>query len=134
MSHVTIPTVGQSTAVVENDPSQRTQAMLAHLLGIFGIVGTGIYYLVKKNDPRVGTFVKEQMKESFNFQLLMLCVFFAAGFGIGLLSVVSATVGMIASFGIYVVMIAQLVLVIQGALKANKGQAVTYPAKIRVLK
>lgn len=129
--------MSQATAtvsMVESDASQRTQAMLAHLLGIFGILGTGIYYLVKKNDPRTGSFVKEQMKESFNFQLLMFCVFFACGFAVGILAMVSTILGTVASFLLYVVMLAQLVLVIQGAMKANKGQAVTYPAKIRVLK
>lgn len=133
MSQVTV-TPSASTAVVENDPSQRTQAMLAHLLGIFGILGTGIYYLVKKNDPRVGAFVKEQMKESFNFQLLMFCVFFALNVVTIVLSFVSTILGTVASFGILLAGICSLVLVIQGAMKANKGQPVTYPAKIRVLK
>lgn len=129
--------MSQATAtvsMVESDASQRTQAMLAHLLGIFGILGTGIYYLVKKNDPRTGTFVKEQIRESFNFQLLMFCVFLVSGFAVGILAMVSTILGTVASFLLYVVMLAQLVLVIQGAMKANKGQAVTYPAKIRVLK
>jgi uncharacterized Tic20 family protein len=123
-----------NTVVVENDAAQRTQAMLAHLLGIFGILGTGIYYLIKKDDARTGSFVKEQIKESFNFQLLMLCVFVVCSVVVGVLAVVSTIVGTIASFALYVVMLAQLVLVIQGAMKANKGQPVTYPAKIRVLK
>ncbi len=121
-------------SAVENDASQRSQAMLAHLLGIFGILGTGIYYLVKKNDARTGEFVKTQIRESFNFQALAFCVFLAVGIVSGVLGAVSAILGIVLSFVSFVVMIAVLVLVIQNAMKANKGENATYKFKLPILK
>lgn len=132
MSQATVTTV--SSAVVESDPAQRSQAMLAHLLGIFGILGTGIYYLVKKNDPRAGTFVKSQIKESFNFQMLAFCVFVVANITTIVLSMVSTILGTVASFGLLLVGITVLVLVIQNAMKANRGEVATYKWKLNVLK
>lgn len=130
MSQVTAPV----SAVVETDASQRTQAMLAHLLGVFGIVGTGIYYLIKKNDAATSSFVKEQIKESFNFQALAFCVFLVANIVTIVLGMVSAILATVAGFGLMLVGITVLVLVIQNAMKANKGEAATYKFKLKILK
>ena len=123
-----------SSSVVENDASQRTQAMLAHVLGVFGILGTGIYYLVKRNDPRTGAFVQQQIKESFNFQALAFCVFLVANIATIVLGMVSSILGTVAGFGLMLVGIVVLVLVIQNAMKANKGEAATYKFKLPILK
>src|SRR3954451_716972 len=56
---------GLAATYVESDTAQRGQAKIAHLLGIFGIVGKGIYYYLKHSDA--GTFARDQMKEAFNF-------------------------------------------------------------------
>src|SRR3954468_3097412 len=50
---------------VEQDPAQCAQAKVAHLFGILGILGTGINYYLKHK--QAGPFVKDQMKEAFNF-------------------------------------------------------------------
>lgn len=120
------------TSYVETDPAQCSQARLAHLLGIFGIVGTGIFYVVKKNEA--GPFVKDQMKEAFNFQLLV----FAVAIVLNVVSVIGAAIvgaiAMVLSLAVMALMVGALVLTILNALKAGKGQVARYPARIPVLK
>ena len=129
----TQPTPGSLPAsYVETDAAQCGQAKVAHLLGIFGILGTGIYYLVKRHDA--GTFVRDQMKEAFNFHLLV--------FAIGIvLAIVGAVAGAILTvlglvFGIVhlALIVGAIVLAVLNALKAGKGQVARYPARISVLK
>lgn len=123
-----------SGPVVESDPAQRTQAMIAHLAGIFGIVGTGIFYLIKKNDPTAGPFVKDQIKEAFNFHVGFIAAYIAMIVVAIVLGLISSTLMMIWSLVMMLVCVGVLVLVILSALKANKGIAARYPFKIPVLK
>jgi uncharacterized Tic20 family protein len=127
------PTPGSLPAdYVESDPAQRSQAKLAHILGIFGILGTGIYYLVKKNEA--GPFAKDQMKEAFNFQLLVFCVQVAvsiAGTVAGMAVALLATVFSLVSLAIFVGVI---VLLVKNCTKAGNGQVARYPARLSVLK
>ena len=120
--------------VVESDPAQRTQAMIAHLCGIFSILGTGIFYLVKKNDATAGPFVKDQIKEAFNFHIALFAAYIALVVVMIVLGMISATLMMIASLLVMLVGLGVLVLVILNAVKANKGIAARYPFKIAVLK
>jgi uncharacterized protein len=122
--------------VVENDPAQRSQAMIAHLLGLLGILGTGIYYLIKKNDAKAGPFVKDQMKEAFNFQLAIFVVMIALNIvsaivvGVTHSALLASLIGLLS----LVIYVGVLVLLVLNAIKANKGIAARYPFKIPALK
>lgn len=122
--------------LTEADPGQRTQAMVAHLLGILGILGTGIYYLVKKNDPTVGPFVRDQMKEVFNWELFLTVVIVVLYVIATIIIVVthSAILAGLLSLLSLIVTVGNWVLVIMNAMKANKGIAARYPYKLAVLK
>jgi uncharacterized Tic20 family protein len=117
---------------VENDPVQRSEAKIAHLLGIFGIIGTGVYYLVKRTTA--GPFTLSQMKEAFNFQLAV----FAAAIALMIVGVIAAIVigplAILFSLASMALMIGDIVLSIVNALKAGNGHAVRYPFRINVLK
>ena len=64
------PTPGSLPAdYVETDAAQCSSAKAAHLCGIFGILGTGIYNLLKRKDAR--PFVRDQAAEAFNFHLMV---------------------------------------------------------------
>ena len=117
---------------IETDQVQCSQAKIAHLLGIFGIVGTGIFYIVKKNDA--GTFVKDQMKEAFNFHLLVFVVSIVLSIVGAIAAAMVGVLGIIFSFASFVLMIGALVLSILNAMKAGKGQVARYPARLNVLK
>ena len=127
------PTPGSLPAdYVESLPAQRSQAQVAHLCGIFGIVGTGIYYLVKKNDA--GPFVRDQMKEAFNFHLLVFCCAIALNIcGVVATSIIGL-LGLLFSLATFALMIGALVLSITNAMKAGKGYVARYPARLSVLK
>jgi uncharacterized Tic20 family protein len=130
---LTQPTPGSLPAsYVESDPAQRSAAQIAHILGIFGILGTGIYYLVKKNDA--GAFVKDQMKEAFNFQLLVFVAAIALGIVGGIAMAIIGVLGLIFNLASVALMIGALVLCITNAMKAAKGQVARYPARLSVLK
>ena len=117
---------------VEADPAERSRAKTAHLLGLFGIVGTGIYYAIKRSEA--GDFARDQMKEAFNFHVLV----FASAIALCIVGAIAAAiiglVGMVISLFSTVLVIGALVLSILNAMKAGNGQVVRYPARIRVLK
>ena len=130
---LTQPTPGSLPAdYVESLPDQRSQAQIAHLCGIFGILGTGIYYLVKKNDA--GPFVRDQMKEAFNFHLLVFCCAIALNVCGIIATAVIGLLGLIFSLATFALVIGALVLTITNAMKAGKGQVARYPARLSVLK
>ena len=117
---------------VESDPAQCGQAKVAHLLGLFGIVGTGIFNIVKRSDA--GPFVRDQMKEAFNFHAFV----FVAAIVLSVVGVVSAAIigilGLLVSLANLALMIGAIVLAITNAMKAGKGQVVRYPARLSILK
>ena len=129
---LTQPTPGSLPAdYVENDPAQRSEAKLAHILGIFGILGTGIYYLVKKD--KAGAFAKDQMKEAFNFQLLIFCVQMALSIVGAVAGAVATALSMVFSLASLAVFIGVIVLLVKAAGKAGKGEVARYPARIGAL-
>jgi uncharacterized Tic20 family protein len=117
---------------VEVDPVQRSQAKIANWLGVFGILGTGIYYFLKQSGA--GPFARDQMKESFNFQLLAFAVAVVLGVVGVVLGAVVGVLAMIVSYVRLAVMLGALVLAIMNGIKAGKGEVARYPARIRVLK
>ena len=117
---------------VEADPVQRGQARNAHLLGILGILGTGIYYHLKRKEA--GGFALDQMKEAVNFQVLVFIVAVVlaiagsiAGHVVGLLALVFGLAQLALGVG-------AIVLSVVNSTKAGKGQPARYPARINVLK
>ena len=119
---------------VENDAAQRSGAKIAHFLGIFGILGTGIYYIVKKNDATAGPFVRDQMKEAFNFQLLVFCIAMALNITGAIASSIVGVLGLLFSLAAMALLVGGLVLAIMNGLKAGNGQVARYPARLSVLK
>jgi uncharacterized Tic20 family protein len=132
-SAFTQPTPGSLPAsYVETDAAQCGQAKVAHFLGFFGIVGTGIYYLVKRNDA--GTFVRDQMKEAFNFHLLVFAVAIVVAIVGAVAGLILSVLGLVFSLVSCALIVGAIVLSVLNALKAGKGQVARYPARISVLK
>jgi uncharacterized Tic20 family protein len=130
---LTQPTPGSLPATyVEGDPNQCNEAKIAHLLGIFGILGTGIFYLVKKGTA--GPFVRDQMAEAFNFHLLVLCSAIALNIVGVIAAMVAGPLAVLFSLAVFAIWIGALVLSITNAMKAGKGQVCRYPARLSVLK
>ena len=104
---------------------QRTMALLAHILGLFtGFIGALIIWLVNKDDASK-SFVTDQAKEALNFQITLIIAAFVSG----LLTLVLIGFLLLAVIGI-----ANLVLCILAAVKANNGEAYRYPFAIRLIK
>ena len=113
------PTTGEAPQ------DQRTMSLLAHLLGIVtGPIGALIIWLVSKDDASKG-FVVDQSKEALNFQIT---VFIAI-----VISWILAFV-LIGLLLMPLVGIANLVLCIMAAMKANNGEAYRYPFTLRLIK
>ena len=117
---------------IESDPAQCSQAKTAHLLGFFGILGTGIYYLIKKD--KAGAFLRDQMTEAFNFHLLVFAAQVVLSVAAAVAGAVMAVLGMVFSLASTALAIGAIVLLVMNALKAGKGQVARYPARLRVLK
>lgn len=110
--------------IIESAPSQddRNLAMLAHLLGIFsGFVGALVIWLIKKEESR---FVAEEAREALNFQLTMALAFVVSWM---------LTFVLIGLLMVPLLIIANLVFCILGAVAASKGQAYRYPVAIRLV-
>ena len=104
---------------------QRTMSLLAHLLGIdTGPIGALIIWLVSKDDASKG-FVVDQSKEALNFQITLIIAYFISG----ILTLVLIGFLLMAAIGI-----ANLVLCIMAAMKANNGEAYRYPFTLRLIK
>lgn len=106
---------------------QRTMALVAHLLGIFTwFLGPLIIWLINKDDSSK-RFVTDQAKEALNFQITVIIAY------------VAAVILTIVSFGILffvptLVWVANLVLCILAAVKANSGESYRYPFTLRLIK
>jgi len=108
---------------------ERTWAMLCHLtalgkyiLPLGNILGPLIIWLIKKDQS---WFVDDQGKESLNFQISMTIYLIIAGLSIFVL------IGIVL---LPMVALADLVLIIVAAIKANEGVAYRYPLTIRFIK
>lgn len=109
---------------------ERLWGMLCHLLSFSGcvfpfvgnVLGPLIIWMIKKDEM---PFVDDQGKESLNFQLTMLIVYFVCFI---LMFVV------IGFFLIWGVAIYQIVVIIIASIKANDGVKYRYPYTIRFLK
>ena len=111
-------------------PDDRTWATMAHVASIIAmfvgglsVLGPLIVWLVKKNESE---YIAHHGREALNFQITMLIAFailFVAGF-----VTCGITWAMCALLGI-----ANIILSIIGAIRANDGQLWTYPFSIRLV-
>ena len=100
-------------------------ALLAHILGIFtGFIGSLVIWLINKDNPEK-SFVTDQAKEALNFQITLIIAYFISG----ILTLVLIGFLLMAAIGI-----ANLVLCIMAAMKANNGEAYRYPFALRLIK
>ncbi len=113
-----------------DDHQAHTFGMLCHLsalvmyLGIpFGnVLGPLIFWLVKKDDH---PFIDDQGKESLNFQITMTLAMIASG----ILCAILIGLPML-----FVILIANFVMPLIGAVQASKGETYRYPFVIRLLR
>jgi hypothetical protein len=113
----------------------RTWGMLAHLsalialmLGGFGVLGPLIVWLIKKDQS---AFVDDQGKEALNFQILILVIFFA----LGAVSIVTCGLALVITGPLMLVLaIVDIVMVIIAGIAANRGERYRYPFNWRIVK
>ena len=117
---------------VETDAAQCNSAKMAHLCGIFGILGTGIYNLLHRK--AAGPFLRDQAAEAFNFHLLVFCASIALNIAAAIAGAVVGILGTIIGLAATALTVGALVLSIMNAMKAAKGQVVRYPARLKALK
>ena len=111
-------------------PDERTWGTMAHVSALIAmfvgglmVLGPLIVWLLKKNES---SYVDHHGREALNFQITMLIAFavcFVAGF---------ATCGIGWAVG-GLVAIANVIVTIIAAVKANEGQRWTYPFSIRLV-
>jgi uncharacterized protein len=119
---MTPPSVDPAVASGVNQ-DEKNMGMLLYVLGIItGFIGPVILWLMKKDTM---PFVNDQGKEVLNFQItVFLCAIVC-----GILMMV-----VIGIFLLPLVMLAYLILMIMGALKAKEGIAYRFPFALRLLK
>lgn len=114
---------------------ERNRGMLAHVLGmlglldhfLFGLVGTVVLYAITKGRS---AFADDHAREAINFQLSLLIYEFAGGMlvlftlGLGALVVVPA---------LFALWILRLVTGIQASMAATRGEHYRYPMCMRFL-
>ena len=102
---------------------ERTLAILAHILTIVSsFIAPLVIYLLKKDES---AFVSEHAKESLNFQITMFILF--------MISFVLMLV-LIGFLLIWLLSIANLVLVVIATIKANENKMYRYPINFRLIK
>lgn len=124
--------VAPQTEAASTDVTQQahTFGMLCHLsalviyLGIpFGnVLGPLIVWLVKKDDHE---FVDDQGKEALNFQITVTLALIASG----ILCIILVGLPLL-----FLIMIANFVMTLIGAVQASKGERYRYPFAIRLLR
>jgi len=106
-------------------PEQRSEMMLAHVLGLlFGVLGALIYWAINKDKQDI-PFVQDQAQEVLNFTLNILV----------LMTVSCMLVVVLIGFVLApLVWLAAVVFGIIGAVKAYGGETYRYPFIIRLIK
>ncbi len=111
------------TPAVTPTSDERTLAILAHILTIVSsFIAPLVIYLLKKDES---PFVSEHAKESLNFQITMFILY--------MISFVLMLV-LIGFLLIWLLSIANLVLVIIATIKANENKMYRYPINFRLIK
>ena len=102
---------------------EKTLAILAHILTIVSsFIAPLVIYLLKKDES---AFVSEHAKESLNFQITMIILFIIS------LILMLLLIGFLL---IWLLSIANLVLVIIATIKASENKMYRYPINFRLIK
>ena len=103
------------------DPAVRSQAALAHWLGLLGWIGPLIIYVTSADkDP----YIRHHSAEALNFHLTMLIAYVISSF------LIIVLIGLLL---LPLVWIASIIFSIVGAGAANKGEWYKYPMTIRMV-
>jgi uncharacterized Tic20 family protein len=133
ISAFTQPAPGALPAThVEGDAAECGRAKLAHLLGVLGILGTGVYYWVKRKEA--GAFARDQMREAFNFHLLVFAVAVVLSIAGSIVARIVGPLAIVFGLASLALWAGAVVLSVMSAFKAGKGRVARYPARISVLK
>jgi uncharacterized protein len=104
-------------------PDEKTMGILSHILCLVGgFIAPLIIYLIKKDES---AYVREQAKESLNFQLTLLICYIVSWFLIFII------VGILL---LVLLGLANLVLIIIATIKASEGKLYRYPFNFRLIK
>jgi len=106
----------------EKNQDARNMAMLCHILGVFGFIGPLIIWLNEREKHR---FVDEHGRAAMNYQISMMIYFTVAYLSLFIL------IGMILA---PLLTIVHIVLIILGAIKAQRGESWRYPISLTFLK
>ena len=102
---------------------EKTMAILSHILTIVSsFIAPLVIYLIKKDES---SYVAEHAKESLNFQITMFILYIISGILIFIL------VGFLL---IWLLSIANFVLVIIATIKASENKMYRYPFNFRLIK
>jgi uncharacterized protein len=102
---------------------EKTMAILSHILALVSsFIGPLIIYLIKKDES---AYVAEHAKESLNFQITMIIFY--------IISCVLIII-LIGFLLIWLLSIANLVLVIIATIKASENKMYRYPINFRLIK
>ena len=113
----------EETPATPPTPDEKTMGILSHILSLVGwFIAPLIIYLVKKDES---AYVREQAKESLNFQLTVLICYIVSWF------LIFIFIGIIL---IIILGIADLILVILATIKASEGKLYRYPVNFRLIK
>lgn len=110
----------ESTPAITPTSDEKTMAILSHVLTIVaGFLAPLIIYLIKKDES---AYVRDHAKESLNFQISLFIIY----------AILFITV--IGILLIWLVMIANLILVIIATIKASENKMYRYPFNFRLIK
>jgi len=105
------------------DSDERTLSVLAHVLTLIGsFIPPLVIYLIKNKESG---FVADHARESLNFQITLIILFIVSSILVALL---------IGIFLIWLLGIADLVLVIVAAVRASESKLYRYPFNIRLIR
>jgi uncharacterized Tic20 family protein len=133
MNETNTPETPYVQAPSDKTKDERMWAMITHLSGfamyisgIGHIIGPLIVWLIKRDSS---PFVDDQGKEALNFQISFSI------YMLGAFLLFITVIGAIIAIPLFFVLpIAQIILMIVAAIKANEGVAYRYPAIIRFIK
>lgn len=113
----------EETPATPPTPDEKTMGILSHILCLVGgFIAPLIIYLIKKDES---PYVREQSKEALNFQITVLICYIVSWI------LIFVFIGLIL---IFLVMIADLVLIILATIKASEGKLYRYPINFRLIK
>lgn len=124
--------ISATPSTIVSSSEDRTMAMLCHLLGIFtSFLGPLIIWLIKKDQSR---YVDYHGREVLNFKINLIGMWLIMVAIVVVVSLVTCGFGVVFVIPLYFApWIFALVVLIIGAVKANRGELYHFPLTIRVI-